>query len=85
MGKQKTSAFESLIDVFKFVSLILLMIIVSALIFYGLHLEKFGYDAILQSRLNENSYFGVLFKDKFEIWKVDKKKDGAVITRIYPQ
>ncbi len=87
MAQEEHSAFKKAINIVgKFFLFIILGLIGLAFVIFKVDLHGDAYDIIFARRLRPNSYYGIDYKHKFEIWKIIKKEDGSsIVYRVYPQ
>lgn len=82
---EKNNILDSVLDVSRLLMLIFCMLIVVVLFLFSLKFDFKNYDIVLSSRLNSSTYYGIEYSPNFEIWKIERSKDGSMYTRrLFP-
>ena len=81
----KSNLLDSVLDVSRLFMLIFCMLVVVVLFLFSVRFDFKNYDVVLSSRLNSSIYYGIEFIPNFEIWKIERSKDGSMcIRRLFP-
>ena len=56
---------------------LILALIVFVACWFEFSLGKEGYDLRIRSRIIKHTYYGVFFKEAFEVWEIKKNEDGS--------
>ncbi len=81
----KSNLLDSVLDVSRFFMLIFCMLIVVVLFLFSIKFDFKNYDVVLSSRFNSHTYYGIDYSPNFEMWKIERSKDGSLYTRrLFP-
>jgi len=85
MAKGPNNFTGAIYIVCKFFILILLVIVMVTLALFKVDLDVRTYDIVFTFHLLPDSYYGIKYKERFEIWKVSEQEySGVTEYRIYP-
>ena len=83
--ENKNKFLDSVLDVSRLFMLIVCMLLVVFLFIFSIKFDFKNYDIVFASRLSSSSYYGIEYSPKFEIWKIERSKDGSLYTRrLFP-
>ena len=81
----KSNLLDSVLDVGRLFMLIFCMLIVVVLFMFSVKFDFKSYDIVLSSRLNSSTYYGIEYSPNFEVWKIERSKDGSLYARrLFP-
>ena len=81
----KSNLLDSVLDVGRLFMLIFCMLIVVVLFMFSVKFDFKSYDIVLSSRLNSSTYYGIEYIPNFEVWKIERSKDGSLYARrLFP-
>ncbi|MBU0634501.1 MAG: hypothetical protein KKB82_06790 [Candidatus Omnitrophica bacterium] len=85
MKKKSSTLFGAVYTVCKLLFISIVAIILITSVFFKVALDVRSYDVAFIQRLTPDTYYGIILRDKFEIWKVNEQENGGITEqRIYP-
>jgi len=85
LGKNKIFFMGSVYAVSRFIILGLLSGILVWLCLFAVDFNFKNYDLVFISRWNSSMYYGIEYRNKIEVWRIERSDDGSLYTRrLYP-
>lgn len=84
--RRRNIAVEALRKIGAAAAYLVLAIIVFAACWFEFKIEKEGYDLLVCSRFVKHTYYGVFYKEAFEVWEIKKNEDDSFqTTQLFPR